>query len=104
MSDATLLAGELADISAAVDRLAQSVAGMRPQVNVAPQVAAPAVSVTVPEQAPVVNVSVPAAAAPQVSVAAPVVNLAPSEAVGYTVRITERDQAGRIVSFRMTPS
>ena len=102
MNDATLLAGELADIAAALGKVAAAVAEVRPQVSVEPPVIpAPVVSV-VPAEAPVVNVA--AADPPVVNVAAPTVNVEAAEAVGYVVRITERDREGRIVSFRMTPT
>ena len=65
MSDATLIAAELADISAGFDRLAAALAQLRPSV-----------SVTVPESAPAqVSVTVPAALPPTVNVAPAVVNV-----------------------------
>jgi hypothetical protein len=103
MSDATLLAGELADVAAAVGRVAEALAGLRPQVDVA--VPAPVVNV---EAAPAPQVTVEPAQvnvqAPVVNVAAPSVSIAAPEAVGYTVRITERDAAGLIRAFRITPA
>jgi hypothetical protein len=103
MSDAVLIAGELADIAAAFDRLAAALAQSRPVVNVAPAAAAvnvePAVVNLPPQAPPVVSV-----AAPVVNVAAPSVSIGAPEAVGYTVRIIERDPGGMIRSFRITPN
>lgn len=97
MSDATLIAGELAGIADGMERLAAALAEMRPVVNV-PQ-ATPVVNV--PPAEVVVNVP---QAVPQVTVGAPVVNVPATPPRSYVVRVTERDLDGLISAFTITPA
>jgi ATP phosphoribosyltransferase len=113
MSDATLVAAEIQDLATSVERVADAVrekAEASVVVNV-PEQPAPQVTVNVPEQpAPQVTVNVPESTA-QVNVTVPVpsvrvdapVNVLPSKASAYEVRITERDDRGFIQSFTIQP-
>jgi hypothetical protein len=113
MSDATLVVAELQDLTSTVEAVAKAIRDRPEQVvNVAvPEGPAPVVNVAVPEgPAPVVNVAVPQAAAPDVVVnvaqapaADVVVNVPRTLPNAYRVRITERDDAGYIVSFVIEP-
>lgn len=93
MSDATLVAGELADIVAGFDRLTLAIAQLRPTVNVAAS-EVPAVTVA----APVINVA-PA----EVNVAPAIVNVPLPRPVAYRVRVTSRDLDGLIAEFVLEP-
>ena len=93
MSDAVMIAGELADIAAGFDRLAVALAQLQPTINVAPT-SPSAVMV----EAPVVNVA-PA----EVNVAPAIVNVPLPRPVAYRVRITDRDLDGLIAEFVLEP-
>jgi hypothetical protein len=110
MSDATLVVAELQDLTSTVEAVAKAIRDRpEPTVNVAvPDAPAPVINVAA--SAPVVNVEVPQAAAPDVVVnvaqapaADVVVNVPRTLPNAYRVRITERDDAGYIVSFVIEP-
>lgn len=98
MSDALLIAQELADISAGFQRVAEALAAVKPVITVTvPEAQVPSVVV----EAPSVSVSVPV---PSVSVGGPVVNVPPARPATYRVRVTARDMDGLISEFVLEPA
>ena len=115
MSDASLIVGEIQDLAATVDRVADAIKSRpesRVEVNV-PEATPPTVEVNVPEQrTPDVIVNVPAQPAPDVHVAPPNIEFSPEITVqsakvpppnAYIVEITDRDERGFIHRFTITP-
>jgi hypothetical protein len=57
-----------------------------------------------PQATPEVRFDVPQLPAPVVNVKQPIVNVLPPEPRAYNCRITERDEAGFILAFTITPA
>ncbi len=112
MSDATIVAGQIQDVASSIDDVAAAIRLIpSPQVVVhVPEQPPPAINVEVAASAPPnITFDVPTAPPPNVNVEAPVVNFNPEitlqsqPPVGYTVRVTERDAQGLILSFNIKP-
>lgn len=112
MNDASIVAGQIADVAQSIDDVALAIRGLpAPIVNVdLPSTFSPNVNVSMPEQAaPTVVVEIPPQNTPIVNVAAPDVtvqsniNVPPTEPVAYEVTVTQRDVNGMISKFVISP-
>ena len=117
MSDAKLVAGQIADVREALDRAIEAMSRSAPPnvtVNV-PEAAPPSVSVraaevpgpivlNMPGPAPQITVNVPEAPPPEVTVRQAEITVMPPVPRAYNCRITERDENGFILAFVITPA
>jgi hypothetical protein len=111
-----LVAGGVADVAEQMAAMTDTIAKRPPPqvtVNVpeqpievrVPEALPPHFHINFPPQAtPEVRFDVPQLPAPVVNVKQPIVNVLPPEPRAYNCRITERDEAGFILAFTITPA
>ena len=111
-----LVAGQIKDVAEALDSMRETM-GKRAPPQVTIHVPEQPVNVRVPENVPPnihlnfeaaqptqVKFDVPQLPPPVVKVDAPIINIEPPQARSYDVVVTERDAAGFIKSFKITPA
>jgi hypothetical protein len=117
MSDAKLVAGQIADVREALERAIDVMSRTAPptvNVNV-PESPAPSVSVrasdvpgpivlNMPGPAPQIVVNVPEAPPADITVRQAEITVLPPVARAYNCRVTERDSDGFILAFTITPA